>query len=309
MKIYSIGGYNEVGKNMTIVDLGEDAIAFDCGLFLPPLVELQEREGVMNEKRLRELKVIPDDHLLDKLGIRNKLRAILVSHAHLDHVGAIPYIAPRYNAEIIATPFTIEVLNTIMRDEKISINNKIKKVHPNSSCIVKGKRKKYLIEFLNITHSIIQTSLIVLHTDEGAILYANDFKLDNFPQLGLKPNYEAIKRIAKKGVKVLIVDALYADTDRKTPSEKVARTLLEDVMLGVENKNSGIVLTTFSSHIARLKSIVDMAERLNRQVVFVGRSLNKYVSAAINTNLCPFKNKIKLISYRNRVEKRIKKNQ
>jgi len=307
MKIYSIGGYGEVGKNMTIVDLGEDAIAFDCGLYLPPIVELEEREGIMNERTLRQLKAIPDDHLLDKLGIRDKLRAILVSHAHLDHVGAVPYIAPRYKADVIGTPFTIEVLKTLMKDENSYIKNRIRTVNPNSSCIIKGKRKKYEVEFVNITHSTIQTSLIVLHTDQGAILYANDFKLDNSPQLGLKPNYEAIKRISKNGVKALIVDSLYADTDRKTPSEKVARSLLEDVMLGVENKNSGIIITTFSSHIARLKSIVDMSEKLNRQCIFIGRSLNKYVSAAINVNLCPFKSKIKLVSFKNRVEKELKK--
>jgi ribonuclease J len=307
IKIYSVGGYNEVGKNMTIVDLGEDAIAFDAGLYLPPIVALEERDGIMNEKRLRELKAIPDDHLLDKIGMRSKLRAILISHAHLDHVGAVPYIAPRYNAEVIATPFTIEVMKTLMRDENVKEQNKIKQIQPNSSYFVKGKHRKYEVEFIHITHSTLQCSMVALHTPEGIVLYANDFKFDNNPQLGNKPNYDALKKLAKKGVKILIVESTYADEDRKTPSEKVARSLLEDVMLGVENKNSGIIVTTFSSHIARLKSIVEMAEKLNRQPVFVGRSLNKYVTAAINVNLCPFKDKIKIVSFKNRMDKELRR--
>ncbi|MEM3405717.1 MAG: RNase J family beta-CASP ribonuclease [Candidatus Pacearchaeota archaeon] len=307
IKIYAVGGYNEVGKNMTIVDLGEDAIIFDCGLYLPPIVELEEREGIMNEKTLRELRAIPDDHLLDKLEINKKVRAILISHAHLDHVGAVPFIANRYpNAEIISTPFTIEVLKSLIIDSNIRIKNRIKQIQSNSSYVIKGK-KDYLIEFIHITHSTLQCSIIALHTPDGIIVYANDFKFDNNPQIGERPNYEALKRISKKGIKVLIVESTYADTDRKTPSEKVAKSLLEDVMLGFKNKNSAIIVTTFSSHIARLKSIVELSEKLNRQCIFIGRSLNKYVKAAINVGLCPFKNKIKLISFRNRIDKELKK--
>ncbi len=308
MRIYTIGGYNEVGKNMTVVDLGEDAFIFDCGLHLPPIVELEERnDHKMDEKFLRGIGAVPQDVFLDKQKVTNKIRGIFISHAHLDHVGAVPFLEKRYNAEIVGTPFTIKVLKKICKDEKVKIKNKIKEIQPNSTYIIKGKKKDYKIEFINITHSTLQCSLLALHTDEGVVLYANDFKLDNSPQLGKKPNYAAIKRVAKKGVKALIVESLYAEEDRKTPSEKIARGLLEDVMLGVENKNSGIIVTTFSSHIARLKSIVDMGKKLNRKIIFVGRSLKKYVSAAIEANLCPFAKDIKLCSYKKEVERYLKK--
>ena len=125
MEIYTIGGYNEVGKNMTVVDLGEDAFIFDCGFFLPPIVELEERERSYNEKLLRGIGALPNDSFLEARGIKNKIRAIIPSHAHLDHIGAIPYAAHRYNAEIIATPFTIEVLKTLYEDEKIPFKNKL----------------------------------------------------------------------------------------------------------------------------------------------------------------------------------------
>ncbi len=308
MKIYSIGGYNEVGKNMTAVEVNGDVFIFDCGLYLPPIVELEEieRNASMNEGKLRKLEAVPDDTILDKYNLREKVRAIIPSHAHLDHIGAIPYLAHRYKADILATPFTAQVLKTLIKDANINFYNKIKEIQPNSSCIVIGK-KKYKLEFINITHSTLQSSFLALHTDDGVILYANDFKFDNYPQLGKKPNYEAIKRLAKEGVKVLIVESLYAAEERKTPSEKIAKGLLEDVLLGVENKNAGIVVTTFSSHIARLKSIVDIGKKLNRKIVFVGRSLNKYVGAAIKTKLCPFKNDITLASYKKQVFSLLKK--
>ncbi len=309
MKIYTIGGYNEVGKNMTAVEVGDDVVIFDIGLYLPPIVELEESERnnlVMSEKHLRKLQAIPEDIILDRAGLRKKVRAILISHAHLDHVGAVPYLANRYHADVLGTPFTIKVLETLIKDEKIIFNNPLKEIQPNSSFNIKSKGN-LKVEFINITHSTLQTSMIALTTPEGIILYANDFKFDNSPQLGKKPNYEALKRIAKQGVKVLIVESLYASEERKTPSEKIARGLLEDVLLGVDNKDAGIIVTTFSSHIARLKSIVDIGKKLNRKIVFVGRSLHKYVSAAIKTKLCPFKKDISLFSYKNEVMSVFKK--
>ncbi|MFA7707363.1 MAG: RNase J family beta-CASP ribonuclease [Candidatus Pacearchaeota archaeon] len=307
MKIYGIGGFNEVGKNMTVVDLGEDAIVFDCGLFLPPVVELEEADKVYSEKKLKSIGAIPADDLLDAQGLRSKVRAIIPSHAHLDHIGGIPWLAYRYNAEIIGTPYTIEVLNSILKDEKIILKNKIKTVQPNSFCYIQGKNRKYKVDFVNITHSTLQCSMLALHTPEGIVLYSNDFKFDNNPVLGQNPNYEKLKELAKEGVKVLIVDSLYSGDNRKTASEKVARTLLEDVLFTTTNENSALFVTTFSSHIARLKSIAEFGKRLNRKVIFLGRSLNKYVSAAVRVNLCPFRKDIEIATYRNQLEKALKK--
>ena len=306
MRIFSIGGFNEVGKNMTAIDLGDDVFIFDCGLFLPPIVELEEADKAYNEKKLRQIGAVPSDEILDDFGLRGKVRAILPSHAHLAHIGAIPFLAYRYNADVIGTPFTIEVLKTLLTDESIYLKNKLRTIQPNSFCYVQGKTKKYKIDFINVTHSTIQTSMIALHTDEGVVLYANDFKFDENPILGKKPNYEKLAEIAKEGVKVLIVDSLYSGDERKTASEKVARTMLEDVLLGTRNENAGLIVTTFSSHIARLKSITEFGKALNRKVVFLGRSLNKYVGAATRVDLCPFKNDIELVTYRHQLEKKLK---
>ena len=299
IKLHAVGGYSEVGKNMTAIELGDDAFIFDCGLYLPPVVELEDhkKEGY-TEQQLRDIDAVPDDLVITSL--RPKVRAIFLSHAHLDHVGALPYLAQNYpNAIIIATPFTIEVLNSLIQDARaIKFRNEIKTVTPNSSFTIKGKNKEYLVEFVNVTHSTLQAALIVLHTNEGVILYANDFKLDNSPIMGKRPNYERLKELGKKGIKALIVESLYADNERKTPSEKIARGLLEDVLLTTSNEDACIVTTTFASHIARLKSIVDCGKQLDREIVFMGRSLHRYVHAAENLKLAPFMGDIKLVTFR-----------
>jgi ribonuclease J len=305
MKIYSIGGYSEVGKNMTAVELKDDVILFDCGLFLPPIVELEESDRSYTENKLRSIGAVPSDDLLDDLRIRDKVRAIIPSHAHLDHIGAIPFLAQRYNAEVIGTPFTMEVLKSLLKDEQIFLPNRLKTVQPNSFCYIQGKHKKYRVDFVNITHSTIQASLIALHTDEGVVLYANDFKLDDNPMMGKKTNYEKIKELSKEGVKVLILEALYAGDERKTASEKVAKALLEEVLLTTQNENAGLFVTTFSSHIARLKSITEFGKKLNRKVVFLGRSLNKYVTAAARVDMCPFRKDIELSTYRKQLERKL----
>lgn len=306
VKLYSIGGYNEVGKNMTALDLGEDVLLFDCGLYLPALIELQEQNRIMNEKKLRNIGAVPDDLILDNIGLRSKVRAIMASHAHLDHIGAIPYLAGRYNAEILATPFSVEVLNNILRNGDAKLKNPIKPVQPNSSYIVNGK-KQYKVDFINVTHSTIQTALIAVHTEKGVILYANDFKFDNTPIVGKKPNYEKLREIAKEGVLALVVDSLYAGDERKTPSEKIARGLLEDVLLTTSNENACIIVTTFSSHIARLKSIVDFGKQLDRKILFIGRSLHKYVSSASKLKLAPFAKDVSILTYKNQIESALKK--
>ncbi|MCK5149292.1 RNase J family beta-CASP ribonuclease [Candidatus Pacearchaeota archaeon] len=314
MEICTIGGYEEVGKNMTAVKVKDDVIIFDAGVYLPALIELQEQEEQVkySEQMLRKIKAIPDDLVLDKLGWTGKVRAIILSHAHLDHIGGVPYLANRYpNAEIIATAFTIEVLNSILEDEKIHIRNKKRIIKADSKLKLKGASGDINLEFVNITHSTIQCVFPVWHTTEGVFIYTNDFKFDKHPVMGNPPNYKRLIELGKKGVKAVIVDSLYADTDRRTASERIARNLLQDAMSTVRNKNSAFFITTFSSHIARLKSIVDFGQKTGREIIFMGRSMNKYLNAAKKAGQCPFFNKIILLKYRRQIDsflKRVDKN-
>ncbi len=310
MEICTIGGYEEVGKNMTAVKVGDNVVIFDAGIYLPPLVELQEQESQVQytENMLRAAKAIPNDLILDRLGWTDKVKLIIIGHAHLDHVGALPYLAHRYpKAEILASPFTMAVLEGILKDEKISIRNKRRVVKENSTYTFKGNSESIKIEFINTTHSTLQCLFVAWHSREGIFFYGLDFKFDNHPIIGLPPNYKRLKELGKLGVKCLVVDALYSDTDRRTASERIARNLLEDALGNIYDKKSAIFITTFSSHIARLKSIVDFGQKTRRKIVFIGRSLNKYVEAAIKVNQCPFKNKINTIKYRGQINSFLKK--
>ncbi|SRR3989339_147468 len=310
MEICTVGGFEEVGKNMTAVKVGEDVFIFDAGVYLPPLIELQEQETqqqAYSEKKLRSVGALPDDLVLDKLGWTDKVRAIVIGHAHLDHVGGVPYLAHRYpKAEILATPFTMEVLDTLLRDEKISIKNKRKRINANTTYIIKGQSQTYKLEFINTTHSTLQCVFLALHTNQGVFFYALDFKFDKHPVIGDPPNYKRLKELGRKGVYALVVDSLYSSVDRRTSSERIARNLIEDALSVVRDKDSALIITTFSSHIARLKSIVEFGKKTKRKIVFIGRSLNKYVNAANKVGLCPFYKQVHLVTYRKQVESMLK---
>lgn len=311
MEICTVGGFEEVGKNMTAVKIGEDVIIFDAGVYLPAIVEFQEQENGQqeyDEKTMRKIGALPDDEVLDKLGWRDKVRAIIIGHSHLDHIGAMPYIAHRYpNAEILGTPFTIEILERLLKDDGIKLKNPRKKIRQNSNHLIKGKNGKYRAEFIHTTHSTIQCVFVALYTHEGTFFYALDFKFDDHPVIGNPPNYKRLREIGNKGVDFLVVDSLYSGTERKTPSERIARNLLEDALFSIRDRKSALIVSTFSSHIARLKSIVDFGKRTGRKIVFMGRSLNKYVEAAINVNECPFKKDVIMVKYKNQVKSMLKK--
>jgi len=303
VKIHAVGGYSEVGRNMTAVEVGDDVFIFDCGIFLTPIVELEESGHIYHERGLRSIGAIPDDYMLDKLNLRSKVRAILPNHAHLDHIAALPYIGYAYKAPIISTPYTIEVLKALCRDAEIKLPNKLEVVKPNSSFKFHG----YKIEFINITHSTLHTVLIALHTPKGVVIYANDWKFDDTPVMGLPPNYKKLKELGDSGnVLAVIVDSLYSKYERKTPSERIARQMLEEVLTKTNNEGHGVVITTFSSQIARLKSIVEYGKKIGRKVLFLGRSLQKYVKAAENIGLAPFAKDVEIVTYRNQIKRRLK---
>ena len=310
MEICTIGGYEEVGKNMTAVKLGDDVIIIDAGVYLPALMEQEEAEAKikMSEEKLRRIKAIPNDLVLDKLGWRDKVRAIIIGHAHLDHVGGVPYIAHRYpKAPIYATPFTMAVLDNILNDEKISIRNPRRVIQPDSTHMIKGKSTSYKVDFVNVTHSTIQCVFPVIHTKEGAFVYTLDFKFDNFPTMGNPPSYKKMREIGNKGVKAIVVDSLYSGSDKKTPSERIAQHLLEDAFSVVRgDRKSALFVTTFSSHIARLKSIVEFGKKTGREIIFMGRSMNKYITAAQKAHKNPLTKNIKILKYRRQIDSMLK---
>ncbi|MBI2668046.1 RNase J family beta-CASP ribonuclease [Candidatus Woesearchaeota archaeon] len=302
MEFFSVGGYSEVGKNMSAVKINDSIIILDMGFFLPALVDFEESGGErknLTAEGMIKLGAIPNDKLLRPL--KDKVKGIVLGHCHLDHIGSVPFSAPNYDAPILGSPYTLEVLRSELENERVSLKNKLLKINPNSSY----KLDNVEVEFIHMTHSTLQTSLVALHTKEGTILYANDFKFDNSPVIQKKPNYKRLKQLGKENVIALVVESLYAHQEGKTPSEKVAREMLKDVMLSVENTENAIICTTFASHISRLKSMAEFGEKLNRKVVFLGRSMQKYINAAENLKLVELSKRHEVIGYSSKVKKKL----
>src|SRR3989344_1473815 len=213
IEVCSVGGYSEVGKNMTALRIDDEVVIFDMGIFLPAIINYEE-EGNDRSNLDREgmigLGAAPDDSCIDNW--RKDVKAILIGHCHLDHIAAIPYLADRYNSTIYGTPFTIEVIKQMLNDEGIRINNKLKAMNVNSRFRVSDNLE---VEFINMTHSTLQTTIIAVHCKYGTIVYANYFKFDNHPVLGKRPNMERLRELEKENVILLIMDSLYADTEMK----------------------------------------------------------------------------------------------
>lgn len=305
IEICSVGGYNEVGKNMTAVNVDGDVVIIDMGIHLESYIKYTEDEDLLNisPNELIAVGAVPDITKIEKW--KKNVKAIIPTHAHLDHIGAIPYLAENYDAPILSTPFAIAVLKSILRSEKIKLKNKIRKLATNS---VFQLTKNIKVEFINVTHSTPDTVMVALHTKYGVILYANDFKFDRFPVIGEQPNFKRLKELGKKRVLCLIVDSTYAESNKKTPSESVAKEMLRDVLLGTGNKGKAVFVTTFSSHIARLKSIAEFGKNLNRKVVFMGRSLSRYCEASEAAGIHKFSN-VKILKFRKEISKNLEKMQ
>lgn len=303
IEICTVGGYNEVGKNMTAIKYGDEVVILDMGLHMEPYIRYKGHEdgGKLTSSELLRVNAIPNDSAIKEW--KKYVKAIVPTHAHLDHVGAIPYLSNKYDADIICTPFTAEVINAIVNDDKFSLKNEIKVMKSNSSIQISKNLK---LEFINSTHSTPQTVMAALHTPEGVVLYANDFKFDNYPTLGEKPNFKRLRELGKKGVHTLVVDGTRAKVHGKTPSESVAKEMLRDVMIATESKGKTVIVTTFSSHLARLKSIIEFGKKMNRKVVFLGRSLAKYVEAGEKAGIIKFSKQVEIVKYGKQIKKRLR---
>ena len=277
IRIYGIGGYEEVGRNMTCIEVDDEAIILDMGLYMDRFIALQEKDIEMNFENLMAEDAIPNDSVISHL--KKKIKAILMTHAHLDHVGATKWLASHYNCPIITTPYTAEII------ERNANVKKIIRTNVNSTYKIS---KNIEVEFINVTHSILQSTIINIETKYGNILYALDYKNDNHPVIGRKTNIKKLKKLEE--VILLIADSTNADEEKKTFSETIAKEMLKDIMLGMETSQHAIFLTTFSSHIARIKSMIGIAKMIGRKPVIIGRSLYDYIESAEKLKLINFSN-------------------
>jgi len=304
IEIIAVGGYNEVGRNMTAVRCGKEIVIFDMGLRLDQVMIHEDADiENMHSLDLIEMKAIPDDTIMN--AIEGNVKAIVCSHGHLDHIGAIPKLAHRYNAPIISTPYTSELIRQqIAGEQKFGVNNKLFALKAGQRYTISPH---LTLEFVRSQHSIIDTVFPVLHTPRGAIVYANDFKLDRTPVLGEPPDFARLRQLGKEGVLALIVESTNIGEKGRCPSEKIARDLVRDTITSYEDDKSAIFVSTFSSHISRVKTIAECAHEIGRKPVLLGRSMERYSSAAEQLKLVGFPESLSMFGNRRTVDRTLRR--
>ncbi len=303
-EIVGVGGYDEVGKNMVAVKSGTTAAIFDMGFHVQKIVDFEEEGGVRDDltlPKLLQLDAVPDDRVITSW--KPLVKAIALSHCHFDHIGAVPYLAGHYKAPVYGSSYTMAVLQHMMRDDDLSIKNPMKQISLGKEIRI---AKDVTLEFVAVSHSTPQSSFVVLHTKEGAILYAPDFKFDNSPIVGEKPDYERIKALRDEGVLALFVDSLYTHHPEKALSERIAREMLQDVLMRSGHEERAIVGTCFASHIARLKSFIEFGNKMGRKVVILGRSMMKYCDAAEEVGVVDFRKHAEIVGYGREVKRKLR---
>jgi ribonuclease J len=302
IEIATIGGYEEVGRQMTAVRAGDDVVIFDMGLNLSKvLIHDNVETERMHSLDLIDMGAIPDDRVMSD--IEGDVQAIVPTHGHLDHIGAISKLAHRYDAPVVATPFTIELVKNEIQDEgKFDVQNDLIEMDAGETMSIGGKCE---LEFVNVTHSVIDAINPVLHTPEGAVVYGLDKRMDHDPVIGDPIDMKRFREIGREdnGVLCYIEDCTNAGKKGKTPSESVARSQLKDVLYSMEDYDGGIVATTFSSHIARVKSLVEFADEIGRQPVLLGRSMEKYSGTAERIGAASFPDDLGMYGHRKSVDR------
>jgi ribonuclease J len=303
IEIVAVGGYNEVGRNMTAVRCGKEIVIFDMGIRLDQIMIHEDAEiENMHSLDLIEMKAIPDDTMMNT--VEGSVKAIVCTHGHLDHIGAIPKLAHRYNAPIIGTPYTVELIKQqIQGEQKFGVTNKIQVLKAGNRYRISPN---LTLEFVKMQHSIIDTVMAVLHTKDGAIVYANDFKLDRTPVIGEPPDFNRLRQIGKEGVLALIVESTNIEKPGRCPSERIARDLVRDTMTSYEDDKNAIIVSTFSSHIARIKTIAECAHEIGRKPVLLGRSMEKYSTAAEQLKLVAFPQSLSVFGNRRTVDRTLR---
>ncbi|MGV8168434.1 MAG: MBL fold metallo-hydrolase RNA specificity domain-containing protein [Candidatus Nanoarchaeia archaeon] len=302
IEIIPVGGYGEIGRNCTIVKYKNEAVMLDLGLNLDPYIQLNETEDsskVISRNALIREQAIPDLSNLDEL---KSLKAVIISHAHLDHVGAVPFYTDLLKVPFHGTSFTMQVLKVLVEEKRKRLPEIV--IHKENS--VFRVSKNISVQLIHATHSTPQTSIVVVHTPEGSVVYANDFKLDETPTMGDKTDVKELKSLKK--VRALIINCLYAEKEGKTPSEAEASRMLEEVLFSDDFTGRNIVATTFSSHVARLRTLSAMAKMLKRKPVFIGRSMAKYLDAAKAAGIADLEKDAEFVRFGSTLEKYFKLN-
>lgn len=260
VKIIPLGGLGEIGKNMTAVEIGKDIFVIDAGLSFP------------DETMLGIDIVIPDMTYLEEN--KERVKALLVTHGHEDHIGAVPYLLKKIDTKVYSTKLTLGLIEVKLKEHNLDTSC-LKTVHPGQT-IRLGETD---IEFIRVNHSIPDATSIVLHSPVGKIIFTGDFKVDYTPIDGVHMDLQRFGQLGKEGVLLLLSDSTNVERPGYTMSERTVTDTFKKVFLDAQER---IVVATFASNLHRVQQVIDATEYHGRKLFVSGRSMEKNIKIAID---------------------------
>ena len=261
LRVIPLGGLNEIGKNLTVLEYADDIIIVDCGLGFPD----EDMPGIDI--------VIPDFTYLEENS--DKIRGMVLTHGHEDHIGAIPYFLRALNVPIYGTKLTLGIIKNKLAEHVLPFEAQL-------NCVKAGQTVRlgsFAVEFIHTNHSIADACCLAISTPLGVIVHTGDFKLDVTPIDGDMMNITRLGEIGRKGVLLLMCESTNAERAGFTPSERKVGKSLEYIF--TSNHDKRIVIATFSSNVHRVQQIINVSASHGRKVAITGRSMLNIVGAAV----------------------------
>ena len=259
LKIISLGGLNEIGKNLTVYEYGGDIIVVDCGMGFPD----DDMYGIDV--------VIPDVSYLIKN--QSKIRGIFITHGHEDHIGALPYVLRSINAPIYATRMSMGLIRLKLEEHRLL--SKTKLITCEAGDVVKAG--KFSVEFIHVNHSIADAVAFAIKCPVGTCVHTGDFKIDSTPIQGGMMDLARLGELGKEGVLALLADSTNVERPGFTRSERSVGASFDALFRGCEER---IIVTTFASNVDRIQQIIDVAARYGRKVAVTGRSMENIMKVS-----------------------------
>ncbi len=264
IKVVFLGGLNQIGKNITAFECDNEIIIVDCGMSFP--------DGEMLGVDL----VIPDFSYLE--ANKDKIKGLVVTHGHEDHIGAIPYLLNKINVPIYATPLTIGLITSKLKENRLLGSTKLTTVMPGETINLGCMN----VEFIRVNHSIPDAVGLAIHSPAGTIVHTGDFKIDCTPSRGEMIDLARFAELGKEGVLALMADSTNAERPGYTMTERKLDQSFERLFQKAKNKR--IIIATFASNIGRIQQIINCAANYGKKVAFSGRSMVNYVAIAQQMN-------------------------
>lgn len=260
LRIIPLGGLGEIGKNMTVLEYGRDMIMVDCGVMFPD----NDMYGI-------DLVLPQFDYVIQH---QDRLRGIVLTHGHMDHIGGLPYLLQQVTASIHGTALTIGMVKRQLQEANVLPRARLHVVH-DRSVIQLGAFK---VSLFPVAHSIPGSVGLVIDTPAGAVVHTGDYKLDETPTGGKTTDLARLRQLTPNGVLTLLADSTNADRPGRTPTERLVADELD--RLFAEAGQGRLIIATFASLLARLQEIMVLAEKHGRKVLLTGRSLEENVALA-----------------------------